>query len=756
MFEDHTPIGEEGLCFICGQPFEFHRVEHKADGDPCQKCGLPPENHRERGSRAEYFKKRRGRGLGTSGPSGKGGKRPSKLIIGVDGEGQGRHDHRYIMLCASSEKGGTDKTGKWPRQWVLDRPEGIKTQEALDFLLDLPRNSIAFGYSINYDLTKILVDLPDRMIFALFRPNLRRQIHTRWHKIKSIHWIPDYDPSKKYTKTDGYWLNLVSSKFAVKAWRNGGLRQFVVWDIFKFFQSKFTNALTDWKVGDKEKIARMVMMKDKRAEFDKESKAAVMAYCLEECRYMAELTRRLIEAHKAAGLKLKSFYGAGSSGAAMLDTMGIKERIAAVKPMPDEMRVPVMCGFFGGRFENSCIGPIDGTVWNYDISSAYPYHITFLPCLEHGRWEHVKDRKAIEETGVRAALCRYSLERVSSRRREAPWGPFPFREPAGEWRGCISFPVESGGGWVWQSEYLAGERLFPNVRFLEAWVYRVECDCQPFRRIPEYYCERCRIGKEGPGIVLKLGCNSCYGKLAQSVGRALYQSWIWAGLITAGCRAQVLDVLGLHRDPANLLMVATDGIYTRERIQTPNPLPTGTAQTGKPLGGWEEKRIDKGVFVARPGIYFPMHPTAAEIKDIRGRGVGKGVVLENWERIVNAYRAQGVTGIAQVANVSRFCGAKTTISYSPSRKLYTRSPMYGQWVTRTVELSFDPMPKRESTPAHRIDGDAWALRMRAFPQDAVSAPYDKRITDLETAQLLAAKEEALEQPDCDLSDYELE
>jgi hypothetical protein len=45
---------------------------------------------------------------------------------------------------------------------------------------------------------------------------------------------------------------------------------------------------------------------------------------------MAELARKLTEAHQAAGLKLKSYYGAGSSAAAMLSKMGILQKI--VKP----------------------------------------------------------------------------------------------------------------------------------------------------------------------------------------------------------------------------------------------------------------------------------------------------------------------------------------------------------------------------------------------------------------------------------------
>ena len=113
--------------------------------------------------------------------------------------------------------------------------------------------------------------------------------------------------------------------------------------------------------------------------------------------------------------------------------------------------------------------------------------------------------------------------------------------------GSIAFPETSGGGWVWREEYLAGEKLFENVGFEEAWLYHCDCECQPFKDIPKYYSYRILIGKEGPGIVIKLSVNSNYGKTAQTMGGepGTFHSWMWAGLITSGCRAQVLESMAL-------------------------------------------------------------------------------------------------------------------------------------------------------------------------------------------------------------------
>ncbi len=45
--------------------------------------------------------------------------------------------------------------------------------------------------------------------------------------------------------------------------------------------------------------------------------------------------------------------------------------------------------YYGGRFEITRTGLLDQPVYEYDIGSAYPDGMRYLPCLEHGRWEKV-------------------------------------------------------------------------------------------------------------------------------------------------------------------------------------------------------------------------------------------------------------------------------------------------------------------------------------------------------------------------------
>lgn len=217
-----------------------------------------------------------------------------------------------------------------------------------------------------------------------------------------------------------------------------------------------------------------------------------------------------------------------------------------------------------------------------------------------------------------------------------------------------------------------------------------------------------------------------------------------------------------------MLMVATDSVLTREKLTPPKPKDTGTygAMNSKgknvPLGGWELKKYPKGIFLARPGIYFPMNPTDDDVAEVRARGVGKGTVLKYWREIVEAYKTHGITKTFEIAKVSRFCGIKTSISLGTKSLEFTRAgatdgilPSYGNWVERIIDMSFNPMPKREC-----VEKDGSSLRVRLFPLSMESTPYPKALDknkelllSAEALEMLAAHLEASEQPDGDLTDY---
>ena len=235
-------------------------------------------------------------------------------------------------------------------------------------------------------------------------------------------------------------------------------------------------------------------------------------------------------------------------------------------------------------------------------------------------------------------------------------------------------------------------------------------------------------------------------------------------MITSGCRAQLLDLITLHKDRSQVLMVATDGAFsTGKYIKVPIPRDTGTAvknRDGKilPLGGWECGDIPQGIFAARPGIYFPLNPTKDDIKKVKGRGVGKGTILDNHKLIVDTFRLHGITKTVAVKDIERFCGGKTSISWSPARKTCTRAaggvgehgqqlPKYGEWILRRVEMAFDPLPKRAG-----VLPDGIHLRLRKMDPWVTSVAYSKALRSQDALKLDAETDEIAEQKDADFAE----
>jgi hypothetical protein len=699
------------------------KPQHKPQGQICTICGVPSRKHRvrNRSYRREY---------NHAHPK----VNPSERIIGIDGEGQGRNPHRYFYLAAADEHG---------KLWTCEPSDKqrITTREALDFILNLPTRSLIVGYAFVYDLTQILRDLPDRKLYRLFH----EQSRARPIRLKSGKWRLVYSP----VWWAGYKLNYMNRRFSVG--RKDG-RRATVWDVFRFYAEKFTESLIKWGVAAKELLTRMAAMKEKRGQksvWENLPRKVVQEYCDEECRYLAKLFRATIGAHEDAGLDLDGkYYGAGSTAGALLKKMDV---LRFRGETPEAMKVPLACAFFGGRFENSCVGPCrgpdGGPVYNYDISSAYPYAATLLPCLECGVWEKVSGKSLDRRIRVsQLALLRWSIGVIEP----SAWGVFPVRAKDG----TITFPLAGEGGWTWKEEYLAARQLNRHIEVKEAWTYETDCDHRPNYLLPEMYRERCRIGKTGRGLVLKAGPNSVYGKYAQSKGlNPPFQSWVWAGNITSSCRAQLLDALRLVKDQWNILMLATDGVWSREKLSLPRPKDTGTydvvdIEDGKvkPLGGWEETVYDRGVFAVRPGIYFPLEPTEKELKKVRARGLGRKVLYENWRIVVDAYH-NGASEI-EVQGQERFIGAISGTRCTD--KKYKRSPDYGEWIPWSTKVTFNPAPKRRRI-LDPVDDIRRLEPWRAMPE---SVPYSNAIESTEAKLLREAEIHAQEQPDTDFTEQD--
>lgn len=691
-----------------------------------------------------------------------------RLVLGLDGEGHttksGRH--LYTYLAASSSDG--------THFYDVENPRGLGTREILDFLLELPKGALIGGFALGYDFTKWVENLLPSELWHLYRPDEPREGDKE---------VGEHGPKPIRVNVDGelYSVNLVATKFSASGEWDRLARKFrthvVVWDLFRFFQRAFVASLREWKVGTEAELAAIQKMKDRRGKFTSIGPKE-KDYCRSEVRLLAALFERLIESCEEAGLVLRDFYGAGSLGAATLRDGPAKEQ--RVLKMPKAMRDAVSRAFFGGRFEDSVQGPV-ACVHGRDLASAYPYAETCLPCLACGSWKRVRGSHAKVEKAVRrarAACVRYRLtprlDGVSTsfweacgpeaaaampevgsgaRVSAAPWGPFPYRLEDG----TILFPAESGGGWVWHYEALAAldhPEVWPNVELREAWVYTSRCKCPaPYLdEVSRFYIARLEWGKEGPGLCLKKGLASRYGKAAQTVGSAPFSCAVKAGLVTSHTRSECMRAIA--RDPRAALSIATDGIQLSRVVKLREPEETGTGAAAKkhgksPLGAWEGKD-PRGVFFIRPGMRFAIEPlTKKRWRPEKGdkgttaaRGVGvkrlhgrRAAILRAWERKPGSP--------VKIPRGTIFNGGK--LSVTDTKAGCKKLTKYGRWTKADpFKVSYLPLPKR---PARTRDFRllTWALD----PEDGESHPYDPIAHRLrpELVELRQAQEEAEAQPD---------
>jgi hypothetical protein len=211
--------------------------------------------------------------------------------------------------------------------------------------------------------------------------------------------------------------------------------------------------------------------------------------------------------------------------------------------VPKWFREACRKSYYGGRFEVFFHGTFHGTAYEYDINSAYPKIMSQLPCPFHGQYVQGKGRPdnarklAVEpgfgiERGQTLCLALVTVEGSHLR-----IGTLPHRLKDGG----IIFPYVTKG-WYWLHEIEAAQRAgcIDNIVWHE-WAAYIPCDCPPpLAWIERLYLDRIALGEAGKnspnGVAKKLGYNSIYGKMAQSVGDPKYGNPIYASLITMPLR----------------------------------------------------------------------------------------------------------------------------------------------------------------------------------------------------------------------------
>lgn len=542
-------------------------------------------------------------------------------ILAIDGEGITDADgrHRYVMLAASDGS--------------YTAAHNLTTFDCFEYLLALPKNHLIVGFSINYDIAKWLSIVPKRHLERLWKEG-----YVKWGQY-SIR----YAPSKQITikSTDGRMVH--------------------IYDVFGYFQRAFVYALEEWKVGTPEQVERIRTMKASRGSFSDESTKEMLEYCLEECRLLVVMMTKLRDAIIEGNIPMKQWYGAGAIAAAILEKEGVKRHVE--RQPPSKFSEPILSAYFGGRFELFESGE-HKDVHLYDIRSAYPAILSELPCQTHLIYE---DYASHVDAEYGLYLCSWNVPR------KTPYPPFPFRDMKTR---QILYPC-TGKGWYHASEVKAAIRSFPGCITVErSIVFRPVCpdDCPrlPFAFIPGYYAYRNELKRQGSQaqLTLKLGLNSLYGKTAQGVGfgdtKPPFQSYLYAGMITAGTRAMLLEAIA--QSPDDIIWTATDGIASK----TPLDLPEGSE-----LGEWEYTTAD-WVFCVQPGVY---QVSKGGVVETRSRGFGKQETA--FDAIKASYYENPIWGTYSYTT-TRFVGLGSALS----RRDFWGT--FGRWREMERRVTFFP------------------------------------------------------------------
>lgn len=506
-------------------------------------------------------------------------------FVSLDGEGISSN---YVLLaCGNGE--------------FIQRRNGLTTDECLQFLVTRPRGNnsgikpIYVWFAFDYDVNMILGDLPLRGENSI--EELRKYNKVSWHGFQ-ITYIPRKILRVRY-----------------------GDRVHTSYDVWGFFASTFEKACENWNLKTTPLLAEG---KSSRGNFSRWSLKKIREYNDEELQLLQQLCEKLRDSINPLELPIQSWHGPAALAAAWLRKHNCRNYLA---DPPEKMQIPVACAYFGGRIDVAGFGYCN-PVYHYDIVSAYPAAIRYLPDLTKLNWVNAgKDPPSRE---IYLARIRWEIP-------ARLWGVFPWRARDGS----ILWPMQ-GESWLWSYEIEAAKSLFDSHCFevVDSWVPQGILQYPFLDLITETFAYRAELKrKNNPSHVpVKLILNSLYGKFAQTVGKASYHSLIWAGLITSYTRAELMRQI-----TDDTVLVMTDSIWSRKPLQV---------LLSNSLGGWEQQSEDH-LWLAEAGLYAAGKDE--KITDTWQRGYDKSnpvdiqLLVSNWlgndplfEPVYNVHRFVGM------------------------------------------------------------------------------------------------------------------
>lgn len=569
-------------------------------------------------------------------------------FVGIDGEGANTDEYGrqlYLLLRAGDAE-------------MYDADKMLTTEACLSFLCDLPRDRIYVGFSFGYDVTMILRDLPPAKVARLFMTeDTKRDGGYLFRYVYFGKFAVEYLPRQYFRVAR---VDPRTNKVIPYSSRT-------IWEVFGFFQCSFLKALQQFEIG-REHWEEIETNKARRGEFIGMTEVE-RHYCKLECELLAQLMETFREVCIAGDIVPRTWNGAGKLAASLHTAHKTIRKGELV--IPSEVMQMARDAYYGGRFEITHTGEIDGPIHEHDIRSAYPAAMLRLPCLRHGRWSkgvQLRDRsEGVGGIWIAAASFKHNL-------RSRLCG-LPIRNREGR-----LFWPRQGNGVYWSCEIEAARNIGASVNCSEGWQYHCDCDCSPFKWVGDLYNFRRSIGSSARGYPIKLGINALYGQLARRIGGGgPWQNHAWAGLITALTRAKLLEAI--RQAPDDIVMLATDAVYSRVPLRL---------ETGDELGQWEHAEHPR-MFIVQPGLYWgPPKP--------KTRGVPRGFFTNHTQDFETAWRDYMEYQHAAVRGrnypipavslpLTNFTGIR--LAHSRGKPLTA-----GRWTNDERKISFDWTAKR--------------------------------------------------------------
>lgn len=584
-------------------------------------------------------------------------------IVAWDGEGANLTDGTHIYNLLACSKGTS-----------IEDHRGLDTQRVFKFFMENNSHSainVIFGGS--YDVNMILRDVHKHSLRELWNTGA-----TTWEG-----WRISWTPRKKFSISPLKWNG--------KRYVKDGDRNFVLWDVFGYFQCSFVNACKQWKILDDLQLDAMQAMKFGRSTFTQEKLEDIRAYNEKEIEALVLLVRGLFSAMDEAGIQLERFDGAGSIASAYFrknrvwDDAGDREEYMGV-PRCSPVYRAAQFAYSGGRIEAISQGNYEGPVYRYDINSAYPSACLRLPSFRHAVWREDnywnKDVNSIVIVDLHI-------------KNQMPFYPSFWRAAVGSHKGRILYPSHATTamyGWEYENltKYWKHGRDYHLLSSINCHLDNID---KPFHWVKSIYQTRRTFKDAGSfaELCIKLGMNSIYGKLAQQEGYSKYGNTtrypsthhlLWAGLITSYTRSVLYQAA--MQNPEAVISFATDAVFTTEPLDLP---------TNKELGGWSCDLFD-GITLAQAGVYWLKHTADCTCDDCQEgldpwhskyRGFDPGslqrdVLMDLWAQGAEEYPA----------TLTRFAGLGGSLMRTDEHFPY----IWRHWITDDRTLSLIPGGKR--------------------------------------------------------------